>query len=291
MGVAASAVLRRDPGAALDTALESDDAGLRQRALRAVGELGRADRMEVLRAEMRSADEGRRFEAAWAAAVLGDEEAPLILCALAARAGGESTTGGGAVAERACRAAFRRMPIEVGRRQIAVLAPAGASRRVAAIAAGALGDPAQIPWLVETMEHPEAARAAGEAFTTITGIAVRGAYKGERPAGLRGGPTDDPDDDDVAMDPDEPLAWPCAAAIRAWWERSAEGFAPGVRYLLGRPITRESALHVLAAGTQRHRAAAALELAGMSPGTPLFEVRAPAERQIALLRGQERTAA
>lgn len=291
-GVAASAVLRRDPGAALDAALESDDPDLQGRALRAVGELGRADRMDVLRAAMRSDEPACRFEAAWSAAVLGAEDATPMLCALAAEDIGlraardvrQSLPYGVARAERACHAAFRRMPIEVGRRRLAVLASAEGSRRVAAIAAGALGDPAQIPWLVETMEIPEAARAAGEAFTTITGVALRGAWRAERPAGFRGGPSDDPDDDDVAMDPDEALPWPRVETIRAWWERSAETFAPDVRYLLGRPITQESALHVLAAGFQRHRAAAALELAGMRPGAPIFEVRAPARRQIALLR-------
>jgi hypothetical protein len=44
---------------------------------------------------------------------------------------------------------------------------------------------------------------------------------------------------------------------------------------------------VLRSGYQRQRIAAALELALMRPDRPLFERRAPAFRQQALLRQQE----
>jgi hypothetical protein len=55
------------------------------------------------------------------------------------------------------------------------------------------------------------------------------------------------------------------------------------RYLLGRPITIESLRQALKIGYQRQRAAAAIELALLNPGKPLFEVRAPAHRQQRLL--------
>lgn len=276
VGIGAAAAHRRDPGPALDRALGDVHVPLRCRALRALGELGRATFLDHLREQATSSDRDVRFEAAWSAAVLGDESANPVLCTLAAR--------GGPLAERACHVAFRRMQLAEGRRRLALVAGLAGAERVAVIAAGALGDPAQIPWLVSAMEDPAIARVAGEAFTTITGVALRGDLQGERPPGFRSGPGDDPDDDDVAMDPDDGLPWPRAGAIRELWARRG-GSLPGEgRYLLGRPITRESALFVLAHGGQKHRAAAALELAGGSPGSPLFEVRAPSERQRALLR-------
>jgi hypothetical protein len=57
----------------------------------------------------------------------------------------------------------------------------------------------------------------------------------------------------------------------------------GTRYLAGLPITEENCRHVLIHGYQRQRMAAALELALMNPGQPLFETRAPGFRQQRLL--------
>ena len=77
---------------------------------------------------------------------------------------------------------------------------------MAVIGAGVIGDPVSIPWLIEQMMIPELARVAGEAFTMITGVDI--AYEdleGEWPAGFEAGPTEDPEDENVAMDPDEDL--------------------------------------------------------------------------------------
>ena len=72
------------------------------------------------------------------------------------------------------------------------------------IGAGAIGDPAFIPWVIEQMTTPALARVAGESFTMITGVDI--AYEdleGERPDGFESGPTEDPEDENVEMDPDE----------------------------------------------------------------------------------------
>jgi len=45
------------------------------------------------------------------------------------------------------------------------------------------------------------------------------------------------------------------------------------------PITIDSLCQALKTGYQRQRAAAAIELAILKPGRPLFEVRAPGWRQ------------
>jgi uncharacterized protein (TIGR02270 family) len=81
------------------------------------------------------------------------------------------------------------------------------------------------------------------------------------------------------MDPDENLPWPDPDLVKTWWEARRGRFSKDTRYLLGQPITVESLRQALRAGYQRQRAAAAIELALLLPGRPLFEVRAPGHRQ------------
>jgi uncharacterized protein (TIGR02270 family) len=156
--------------------------------------------------------------------------------------------------------------------------------RLAIMCAGAMGDPVSIPRLVEQMENPELARIAGESFTMITGADI--AYEdleGNKPQGFEAGPTESPEDEDVAMDPDEDLPWPNPELILKWWDQRKSRFRNGTRYLMGRTVSPEHLQHVLRTGRQRQRAAAALELAMLNPGQPLFEVRAPGFRQQQLL--------
>jgi uncharacterized protein (TIGR02270 family) len=159
-----------------------------------------------------------------------------------------------------------------------------ATRRLAAMGMGAAGNPAAIPWLISIMEIPALARTAGEAFSMITGVDL--AYvdlEGERPEGFEAGPTENPEDEDVAMDPDEDLPWPAPQLVADWWSTNQAGFRSGSRYLAGKPITADNLRLVLRTGFQRQRAAAAIELAMLHPGQPLFEVRAPGCRQQKLL--------
>ncbi|MBI2899863.1 MAG: hypothetical protein HYY17_06745 [Planctomycetes bacterium] len=146
-------------------------------------------------------------------------------------------------------------------------------------------DPATVPSLIDKMSVPASARTAGEAFTFITGADIEELkLDAPPPTGFQAGPTEDPADEKVAMDPDANLPWPDAAKVRKWWSAMGGRFAPGLRLLLGRPIDAAWAREVLRTGRQRHRAAAALELAALEPGKPVFEVRAPGFRQKRELR-------
>jgi uncharacterized protein (TIGR02270 family) len=147
-----------------------------------------------------------------------------------------------------------------------------------------IGDPVLIPWLIEQMKAPELARVAGESFTMITGVDI--AYEdleGEWPEGFEAGPTENSEDENVEMDPDEDLPWPDPELILKWWGQNKGRFHNGTRYLLGQPITLEYLQQVLRTGLQRQRAAAAIEVAMMNPGQPLFEVRAAGFRQKQIL--------
>jgi len=273
MGVAACAAHRADPGPPLAAALASPDPRLSARAARAAGELGRVDLRRALRGALGAGSEALRFSAAWSLVLLGDRLGLDPLLAFASQQG-PFTEPAIELAARAAEPATWRAWIEACARD-----PSGL--RAAVSAAGASGDAHFVPWLLEQARSPHLARVAGAALSLITGLDLeREHLTSLPPKGFSSGPSDDPDDEHVTPDPDEHLPWPDADAVSARWSRIRCGFAVGERYLLGRPITLDRWLRsALAKGTQTQRAAAALEIALMEPGRPLFEVRAPAFKQ------------
>ena len=276
IGLAAYAVHRQDPGKSLINFLTDSDAVLRARALRAVGELGRKDLLSAMTDHLNEEDENCRYSAVWSAAVFGDASAVSVLRNIA--------ESGGVHAEESCAMALRTMPLPDSLEWLRELAQDTDHKRLAVTGYGVLGDHMPIPWLIQMMEVPELARVAGESFTMITGVDI--AYEdleGEWPEGFEAGPTESPEDEDVEMDPDEDLPWPDPDLIADWWNRNKGSFQNGTRYLLGKPISEEQCQHVLRHGYQRQRAAAALELAIINPGQPLFEIRAPGFHQQRLL--------
>ena len=209
--------------------------------------------------------------------MLGDAEATMTLWQIAA--------SGGPLAEAACDLAVRSGGHADGLEWQRRLAMLPGRTRIAITAARALGDPTLVPWLIDVMRVDELARPAGEAFSFITGADLSQAtLSRRRPEGFQTGPTDDPDDDDVATDPDEDLPWPDLAAVTNWWSTYGARFAPGRRYLGGMPIREEALRLLLREGMQRQRSAAAVELVLLRPGQPLFEVRARADWQHLMLR-------
>jgi uncharacterized protein (TIGR02270 family) len=273
IAIAAAALHRQHPGRPLSDAARDPDARLRGRALRAIAEIGLADALPMVHRNLSADDPTVRFWAAWSGVLLGrDANAVTILKAEA--------EGDGANRERALHVVIRRLPISAARTWQDSLRAKPARARFAILAAGASGDPSAAPWLLDRMEEPLLARAAGEAFTMITGadLAAEG-LRGKPPEKFEPGPSDDPDSEATEMDPDENLAWPAPDAVRAWWKAHAGGFPQGTRHLLGKPVGEDWLRAILRTGKQRQRAAAALELALMRAGQPLFEVRAPGFRQ------------
>lgn len=268
IGITACAAHRFDPGPALADAILSKSLRVRARALRAAGELGRVDLLPEIRDALTSEDDACRFWAAWSAALFGEDAAARPLWGFAQSKSPYS--------ERAVTIAMRRMEPAAGVAWVQALAAASPDPRVPLAAAGAVGDPVLVPWLIEQMRAPETARLAGGAFHLITGIDLDAEKLTTRPPeGFRSGPTDDPDDEDVSMDPDDSLPWPDAPAVTNWWGRHGPRFVRGTRHLLGRRIDPSWLEDVLRRGRQPSRAAAALELAVRTKGKALFEVRAP----------------
>jgi uncharacterized protein (TIGR02270 family) len=275
-GIAAYAIHRQDPGVSLQKAMKSDAPLLRARALKAAGELGRRDLLPLIREGFSAAEEKVRYYASWSAALLGERSALPVLRNI--------TVANGRYSESACAMAARLMALPEARPWLLELAGREDTRRLAAVGMGAAGDPSAIPWVIGIMGIPALARPAGEAFSMITGVDLAYAdLDGEWPEGFSAGPTEEPEDEDVAMDPDEDLPWPAPELVARWWDEHKGEFSSGARYLAGKQISREHLQQVLYTGSQRQRAAAAVELALLQPGQPLFEVRDPGFRQQKLL--------
>ncbi len=273
VGLAACAMHRVDPGAALLRALESTDALLRARAFRTLGELGRRDLLRACEAGIEDMDAHCRNWAACSAVRLGAGAHALERL-------GIMSLSGDAPVRQALDVALIAMELSQGHALLQQLAQNARRAREFIWGCGLVGDPAHIPWLIERMTDPRDARAAGEAFSMITGLDL-GEHDLEAPAppSQPDEPGDDPDDPDVRMDPDENLPWPDAQGIASWWQMNASTYPAGCRTFMGVPVTLDSCAGVLRAGYQRQRRIAALHVALRAPSEPLFEWRAPAWRQ------------
>jgi hypothetical protein len=142
------------------------------------------------------------------------------------------------------------------------------------------GDPKYIPWIIGHMADDQLARAAGEAFSFITGADIAWLDLDRKPPEQHKAlPNEDPEDLNIAMGPDEGLPWPDQARVQDWWIRQRESWISGRRYFGGQLLARASCIEILKSGFQRQRMTAAMYLSLLDPGRPLFECRAPARRQ------------
>jgi uncharacterized protein (TIGR02270 family) len=275
IAIAALAIHRLDPGPGLLKASVDKSSRLRARALKAIGELGKTDMAGLLVAGFSDQDDPCRCMAAWSAARLGvNTTAAIEVLRAIADAGGPDS-------QRALDMALRCMPIYEAKAWAAQLGGKPETLRLAVIALGIIGDPDAVSELIPLMENPEVARVAGDSFSMITGADL--GYEdldADAPENFAERPSEDTEDEDVGPDPDEDLQWPAPDRIAQWWSKRRTDFSPGVRYLGGKPIGPESLIEILVRGTQRQRAAAALEMALRNPMQPLFEVRERGDRQL-----------
>ncbi|WP_223569918.1 TIGR02270 family protein [Pseudomonas sp. BF-R-26] len=279
LGLAACGVHRHDPGPALLAGLSHTDPSVLARAARTAGELRRRDLMPAIRAHRQHTDTATRFWVNWAIAQMGDEQALEPLRQFAEQPG-----------EFQYRAlcvllAWQRRENSIA--WIRQLIQNPEQQRVGIQAVGLLGDPVSVPWLIQQMSDLPHARVAGEAFSLITGadLALLDLELQDLPD-FDAGPNDDPEDSNVAMDPDENLPWPDPQLIAAWWQAHGGDFQAGVGYVLGLPQRESSFQQALVRGQQRQRIAAAYGIARFRPTEVLFPTRAPAWRQKRLLFGR-----
>jgi uncharacterized protein (TIGR02270 family) len=277
LGVAACAMHRVDPGIADGRYLADPETLVRTRALRAAGELGTVDLAPSCAALAAASDQPDRVWAAWSAVLLGDRGRGLAALT-------EQGQSKGTHRALAFRLALLAMKPAGGHQLLKQLAQEPAEWRWLLEGSGLSGDIRYVPWLIRQMADLRMARLAGEAFALITGADLpQESLDRPAPEDFVSGPTDDPDDPDVGVDPDDDLPWPHAAKIDAWWTAHRGRFVEGERYFMGQPPTRQHCVQVLKTGYQRQRILAAQHLCLLEPGTPLFNTAAPASRQARLL--------
>lgn len=273
MGIAACEAHRVDPGSALDSAIASPDASLRARALRSIGELGRQDLLAACIRQLEDPDPYCAFWAGWSAIALGDRgpavESVARMCMVP-----------GPCRARALQSIVRTLDGPKALALVRALAQDPVNDRVVIRAVGVAGDPAGLPWLIDRMDDPATARIAGESFSLATGVDLaRLELEKAQPEDVEPGATEDPDDDNVAVDEDEGLPWPDRAKVAAWWQSNSHRFPAGRRFFMGEQPNIDNCSRVLCHGYQRQRIAAAEHLCLLKPGTKLFPTRAPAWRQ------------
>lgn len=273
VGIAACGMHRVDPGEALVAALNDVDPALRACALRTAADVGRVELRAVCEEALADVDPQCAFEAARAVALLGNRQraAPAL--------GKFAVTPGPSRADALALLLKLQTPTEA-HAVLKTLSYDPADIRLVIRGVGFAGDPRYVPWLIQKMQDPKLMRLAGESFSLITGLDLAWVdFEQSAPERDQTGPTDDPDDDDVAMDEDDGLPWPNAEKIAAWWQANGHRFTEGTRYFMGEPPSPAHCRQILKEGFQRQRIAAAEWLCLLQPGTPLFNTAAPAWRQ------------
>jgi uncharacterized protein (TIGR02270 family) len=280
LGLAACRMHQVDPGPALRAALADHSAEVRAAALHCAAALGHVDLRGHALQSMADEHPEVVFRAAWAACLLGDRRASLRVLRAAAQ---QSSP----YADCALTLAMAASPFDAARelaRDLSLASQAAPadlpSQRRLVYALGLLGDVRFVPWLIERMATPALARLAGQSFSWISGadLARMDLETLEAPARPEH-PSDDPADDDVALDEDESLPWPDRSKIEAWWQRQTALSDCRERLFDGEPVALPAARRVLHEGTQRRRGYAALCACLLQPGLALFPVAAPAPRQ------------
>jgi uncharacterized protein (TIGR02270 family) len=279
LGIAVSATHRVDPGLVSARHLDDPDHSIRARAYRTAGEIGAHDLVSRIASAAADQDPNCWVWAAWSAVLLGARANARALLKTAAMTPGP-------LQRLAARLWLLAAPAPEAHAMLSELAQDPANLRTLIRGAGYAGDPTYIPWLIGHMSNDKLTRIAGESFSMITGIDLAWLdMESDPPQDFESGPNDDPDDPDVALDPDDELPWPDQAKVQHWWEANQQRFQAGARYFIGAPVTRAHCIDVLKNGYQRQRISAALYLSLLSPGTPPFDTSAPAWRQGRQLAG------
>ncbi len=277
-GLAACAMHHADPGLEVGPWLKDSAPAVRAQALRAAGELGLSGLAPRCVAAMADDDAECQFWAAWAAVLLGNRGGALdALRRTALEVGGPHR-------ERAFRLTLQALDTPSAHAMLRDIATNPAQLRWLIEGSGLAGDASYVSWLISHMARPGTARLAGEAFTLITGADLDTLQLWRaQPDDFESGPNENPEDENVDMDPDEGLMWPDPEKVEKWWAANAGRFQNGTRYFMGKPVTWEHCIDVLEHGYQRQRILAAHYLCLLRPGTPLFNTSAPAWRQQRLL--------
>lgn len=256
-----------DPAAYLERILARQDCradlALYQSCLQAVAQFKRNDLHAQLGSAAACKESEIQFYALRAQILLGDVSRVHALETFVMAAG--------EFQREAIQISFRVLPLAEARQWVSRLATTEGMERAAIEAVAALGDPQAVNWLLSKVAQAPLAKAAGEAFSTITGLNLHDEDFSQEELATA---TSENEEDFVELDEDEHLPYPNTDALHAWWQRNNARFSTGQRYFMGQPINDAVLREQLQKGFQRQRHHAALELALRNSAEPLKNTRA-----------------
>lgn len=264
LAIASCSLCRQDPGQALVSLLKSSSIDqhpqLYARCIRLIGELKRVDLMPALNQAMNAEDDEVKFWAYWSASLLGNKTAAQSLQSYLVSDNEHHIL--------ALQMVFSSLTIEQSRQIISIISKDSANLRIVIQAAGALGEPQVIPWLIQQMHIPELARIAGLSFSLITGLDLEQSQLIKAvDIPFEDNPQGDISDD--AAQDDNDLPWPDPIKVRSYWEKNSELLQTGVCYFLGKPVEVDALNEALQNGNQLQRSYASIKLAILESSAPL----------------------
>ncbi|MDE0851230.1 TIGR02270 family protein [Yoonia sp.] len=261
LGIGACAVHRVDLGARLAPFLD-DVTGVKRRAVRLAGELGRADLLPQIQMLCDDADGETAYWAAWSAVLLGDRGTALQRLLTTALSGGPK-------AEHALRTALPAMGFDAGCKWLNGQPTTAETIAIKIIGYGILGDAGAVPWLITQMADTGLAQIAGESYAMITGADLEeDDLVGDKPSDVPEMPNDDPTDHNVSLEDNENLAWATPELVAAHWQKVRSKFGQGA-WFLGRSASLGAYQFGVTAGYQRQRRLGAFWAAHAAPTAQL----------------------
>ena len=219
-GIAACAMHRVDPGLETGPWLADEAAAVRARALRAVGELGLLALAPRCAATMSDEDSECRFWAAWSMVLLGNRDGALNAVS---RIGLDREAPHRA---RAFRLMLQAMDTPDAHATLQALARDPAQRPSLVQGSGIVGDVTYVPWLLGHMASADTARAAGEAFTLITGADLDAQQLWRpQPEDFESGPGDEPGRRECGLGSRRRVDVAGPAEGEEWWDANSGRFS------------------------------------------------------------------
>ncbi|WP_028877413.1 TIGR02270 family protein [Teredinibacter turnerae] len=267
LAIAACSVRRENPGDYLIRILERDDCCAHDllycRSLRLIGELKLSQCVSFLEKGLEADSKSVRFWSIWSSILMGRRHLAVLL--------EDYVMSDNLFRAQALQLAFRTLPLEVAKTWISRLSQDEANLRWVIQATGILGDPHVVPWLLEMSKNPRYARIAGEAFGHITGIDLESHDLSITVPDITEFEADaEPDE----INADENLPWPSYEKLSAVWQKYGHSFSVGKRFFMGKALEKCDFRDTIVSGYQRHRRAAALELALANPEQVLVNTSA-----------------
>jgi len=287
VGVGAFAVCRVSPSdEEIDAWLGKErDPRTRARAARLVGELGLGNAVAMLEYLLDDEALEVRQGAAWSLCALRSNHQIATRMLMAAAQDLDPDLD-------ALEMAARRLSAEHVQGWMKELIAEGRAR-AALLVAAACGWPSIIDDLLPLMSEEETAPLAGLAFTQITGadLVVLNLERDDKKVAAEAGGDVDIENEDVDQAPsdeeeeDAHLPFPDPDLVARWWREHRSEIDLATRHLAGRPIHQAGLRQTLVAGSQPQRRAAAVELACLSAGTPIYNTSQPGFSQARGLLG------